>query len=165
MQHVVLRRFYDACVDVPFIGKWPTVQELTEWIKNLPEYRALCDVGHPDGKEMILHEVEEMVNQHIDCIQQIWLKNTLHKCLSIDDLQAQLENDCGGPIPTDTYHNPIVLFEVYYHSLEMSIAQTLLADSTHMYDDHELEFMIPFVKSYLFDRERVKNYYKRNRKL
>lgn len=168
MQHVVLRRFHQAAgnFDEETRGtRWPSKQELTEILMSLPEYKALCDVGHPNGSAAeIQKDVENFAMQHIDRIQRKWLTNMLHKCMSIENLQKRLMFDCGGKLP-DHYYDVDTLCRLYYLQLEQSITETLLADNEHEYDDHELEFMIPFVESPWFERERIKMAYKAERKV
>lgn len=167
MQHVVLRRFYEACQSFETQSdKWLSDLELIEKFKSLPEYQALCDVGHPnirEDKNAIENELKILCWMYIDATEKKWLKNTLHKCLPLDELVKQLQIDCGGAIPENIYHDADTLFQIYYQHLEESIIKTLTADTEHIYDNHELDFMIPYVKSPWYDRERIKHQYKQQK--
>lgn len=141
MQYILIERLKKAATKIHFCwGQWPDFDTITQSIISLPEYKAACDL-------FVVDLGREVVALVFDCVERVkheWVEIALHKCLSLDEF-----------VVPPLYGDVIVQ---YYEQLQANILCTLLS-SAHVYDDEQLELMIPFIKSPFFNRERIKSEY------
>jgi hypothetical protein len=156
MQHIAFERLRSQIKNLALQlykrHKWPTYGEFVERIEMLSEYQAAVDVRVPE----LNCQIDAIVKQQIGCIPKLWLEETVHECLSLDELQCRLVADSGGGVP-EGYLDAMTIFECYYKLLLQRIQSAI--NDVEFEDDYELEIMIPLVKSPFFDRNKIKDTY------
>jgi len=156
MQHVAFERLRTQIKNLALQAyrkrQWPSYTQLVEQTILLPEYQAAVDVR----VQNLAAHVKGIIKEQIGCIPMLWLEETVHECLSMDDLQSRLAADSGGGLP-DGYLDALSILECYYKLLQQRIQAAL--NDVEVTEDYELEIMIPLVKSPFFDRNKIKQAY------
>lgn len=164
MKRRVLNRFLDyvAC-ELPIVeGRWPSLEEVTEMIEDNPHYRALQDVGLPDGhdkrtgRQTLEHEVQFLALQTIKKIERRWIDDKVHDCLGLKELETIIAEEIGSLRPENS--DALTFIQSYYHRLNESISNTLYY-SKQVFSRQELEMMVPHVDSPFYKRHLIIEHY------
>jgi hypothetical protein len=64
------------------VTEWPSRSEVLQRIEATPEYRAVCDVGLPEG-ENLEQKLNRMLEDFESQLVSKWIEHHIHGCLSM----------------------------------------------------------------------------------